>query len=92
MVTRFVLWLNDAVGGIKAIFFWCGLALLCAPLPFIPVWLSNWANWLGQVTFPLVLFSVVIYAQNYHSKRLDDLHDKHDALAETLNPSGDTLD
>jgi hypothetical protein len=92
MVVRLILWLNDAVGTERAVLFWVILSVLCFPGLPVPGWVSDDANWLAQVTFPLVLFSVVIFAQNYHSARLDDLHDKHDALAETLKPTGDTLD
>lgn len=91
MVEKLVLWGNEAVGGIHAIYFWVALSVLCFPGLPLPQWVTDDANWLAQVTFPLVLFSVVLFAQKHHTERLDELHDKHDALAETIQPTEGTL-
>jgi hypothetical protein len=68
-----------------AAFVWVVVSLLAAPDAPVPPWVSNWANWLAQVSVPLVLFSVTLFGQNVHGEKSEKRDtETHDAVMAEL--------
>lgn len=62
------------------------LSFAAAPVPAIPDWVQGWANWLDQVTLPLVFVPLTMLVSRLQGEQTRaTVHERHDKTHATLN-------